>query len=90
MWLDVKKHLVEQLKRELDANGIEIPFQQQVVYVKRGAKKTGRGQRNGSQQRDVYDDDDYDSIGGGNNVGMPPGPSSSAGVNLEEAAGKGG
>ena len=35
VWFDMKKKLVEQLKHVLDANGVEIPFPQRVVYVAR-------------------------------------------------------
>lgn len=81
VWFDVKKQLVEQLKRELDTQGIEIPFPQQVVYVRQEAKKK-KNPRKGSQQNGGNDDGDN----GGNNAAMPPGQSSSAGVNLEEVA----
>ena len=33
VWFDMKKQLLEQIKRALDANGIEIPFPQRVVYL---------------------------------------------------------
>lgn len=33
VWFDMKKQLVEQLKAELDRNGIELPFQQRVVRL---------------------------------------------------------
>jgi small-conductance mechanosensitive channel len=39
VWFDMRKLLVEQIKGELDANGIEIPFPQQVVHVRQGRKK---------------------------------------------------
>ncbi len=32
VWFDMKKQLVEQIKRELDAKGIEIPFPQRVLH----------------------------------------------------------
>lgn len=33
VWFDIRKQLVEQVKRELDSNKIEIPFPQRVVYL---------------------------------------------------------
>ncbi|AIF83399.1 small-conductance mechanosensitive channel [Candidatus Nitrososphaera evergladensis SR1] len=39
VWFDMKKQLVEQIKRELDSKGIEIPFPQQVVYVREEGRR---------------------------------------------------
>ncbi|MEM2140935.1 mechanosensitive ion channel family protein [Nitrososphaera sp.] len=39
VWFDMKKQLVEQVKRELDAKGIEIPFPQRVLHLPGPAKK---------------------------------------------------
>jgi len=39
VWFDMKKQLVEQIKRELDAKGIEIPFPQRVLHVQGPVKK---------------------------------------------------
>lgn len=39
VWFDMKKQLVEQVKRELDAKGIEIPFPQRVLHLPAPAKK---------------------------------------------------
>lgn len=39
VWFDMKKVLVEQIKRELDAKGIEIPFPQRVLHLPAPAKK---------------------------------------------------
>lgn len=39
VWFDMRKQLVEQIKRELDAKGIEIPFPQRVLHVPAPAKK---------------------------------------------------
>lgn len=39
VWFDMKKQLVEQIKRELDAKGIEIPFPQRVLHLPAPAKK---------------------------------------------------
>lgn len=44
VWFDMKKQLVEQIKRELDAKGIEIPFPQRVLHLPDSSKKkTKRG-----------------------------------------------
>lgn len=44
VWFDIRKQLVEQIKRELEANKIEIPFPQRVVYLtdQGGRKPKGR------------------------------------------------
>ncbi len=39
VWFDMKKVLVEQIKRELDAKGIEIPFPQRVLHLPAPSKK---------------------------------------------------
>lgn len=39
VWFDMKKQLIQQIKAELDANGIEIPFPQRVLHVSSGSKK---------------------------------------------------
>jgi small-conductance mechanosensitive channel len=39
VWFDMKKQLVEQIKRELDIKGIEIPFPQRVLHIPTTAKK---------------------------------------------------
>lgn len=39
VWFDMKKQLVQQVKRELDANKIEIPFPQRVVYLNEDRKR---------------------------------------------------
>ncbi|UVS69197.1 mechanosensitive ion channel family protein [Nitrososphaera viennensis] len=39
VWFDMRKLLVEQIKRELETNGIEIPFPQQVVHIKQDRRK---------------------------------------------------
>jgi small-conductance mechanosensitive channel len=33
VWFNMRKQILQQIKRELDANGIEIPFPQRVVYL---------------------------------------------------------
>jgi small-conductance mechanosensitive channel len=43
VWFDMKKQLVEQIKRELDANNIEIPFPHRVVYLASQGKKRKPG-----------------------------------------------
>lgn len=39
LWFDMRKQLVEQVMRTLAASGIEIPFPQRVVYLKKGTKR---------------------------------------------------
>lgn len=39
VWFDVKKQLTQQIKELLDANNIEIPFPQRVVYLAGDGKK---------------------------------------------------
>jgi small-conductance mechanosensitive channel len=42
VWFDMRKHMIQLIKRELDANGIEIPFPQRVVYLaKQGRRRNG-------------------------------------------------
>jgi small-conductance mechanosensitive channel len=42
VWFDMRKRIMQQIKRELDANGIEMPFPQRVVYLaKQGRKRKG-------------------------------------------------
>lgn len=70
VWFDVKKLLVEQIKRELETNGIEIPFPQQVVYVRQQQQRK-KATRKGAPTSALP---------------PGPVSSSSAGVNLEEVA----
>jgi small-conductance mechanosensitive channel len=44
IWFDMRKQIVQQIKRELDANNVEIPFPQRVVYL----TKQGRRRKGGS------------------------------------------
>jgi small-conductance mechanosensitive channel len=44
VWFDMRKQIIQQIKRELDANGIEIPYPQRVVYL----AKQGRRRKSGS------------------------------------------
>ncbi len=41
-WFPMKKRLVEEIKKELDSNGIEIPFPQRVLHVAKGDDAQGR------------------------------------------------
>ncbi len=43
VWFDMKKQLTEQIKRELDAKGIEIPFPQRVLHLPPPARKKSKG-----------------------------------------------
>jgi small-conductance mechanosensitive channel len=44
VWFDMRKQIIQQIKRHLDTNGIEIPFPQRVVYL----AKQGRRRKGGS------------------------------------------
>ena len=44
-WFDMKKQLVQQIKAELDRNGVEIPFPQRVVHMHPAQEKQGTGGR---------------------------------------------
>jgi len=67
VWFDMKKQLVQQVKGELDANKIEIPFPQRVVYFAEqagGRRSKGRttsstpvGEIGGRQQEHVPEND---------------------------------
>ncbi|MEW5841282.1 mechanosensitive ion channel family protein [Nitrososphaera sp.] len=68
-WFEMKKQLLEQVKVVLDANGVEIPFPQRVLYIsKMGEQPKASSPPSPSSAQDR-------------------GAASSAGVNLEEAAG---
>lgn len=42
VWFDMRKQIIQQIKRELDANNVEIPFPQRVVYLaKQGRRRKG-------------------------------------------------
>lgn len=41
VWFDLRKHLIQRIKVELDKNGIEIPFPQRVLRVISGGQKPG-------------------------------------------------
>jgi small-conductance mechanosensitive channel len=45
VWFDMKKELVQQIKAELDRNGVEIPFPQRVVHMHPAQEKQGTGGR---------------------------------------------
>jgi small-conductance mechanosensitive channel len=61
VWFDMRKQITQQIKHELDANNIEIPFPQRVVYL----AKQGRKRRGGSSDapageiREGLDIDEY-------------------------------
>jgi small-conductance mechanosensitive channel len=44
VWFDMRKQIIQQIKRDLDSNGIEIPFPQRVVYL----AKQGRRRKSSS------------------------------------------
>jgi small-conductance mechanosensitive channel len=45
VWFDMRKQIIQQIKKELDASKIEIPFPQRVVYL----AKQGRRRKAGSE-----------------------------------------
>jgi small-conductance mechanosensitive channel len=49
VWFDMRKQIIQQIKRELDASNVEIPFPQRVVYL----AKQGRRHRVGSSDAPV-------------------------------------
>lgn len=46
IWFDMRKQIIAQIKRELDANSIEIPFPQRVVHL----AKEGHRRKDGSSE----------------------------------------
>lgn len=46
VWFDMRKQIIQQIKRELDANNVEIPFPQRVIYL----AKQGRRRKGGSSE----------------------------------------
>jgi small-conductance mechanosensitive channel len=48
VWFDIKKQLIQQIKRVLEANNIEIPFPQRVVYL---ASEERKRKSKGSQEK---------------------------------------
>lgn len=61
IWFDMRKQIIEQIKRELDSNGIEMPFPQRVVYLaKQGRKrKAGSPDAPAGEIRERLDIDEY-------------------------------
>ncbi len=43
VWFELRKEIIQQIKRELDANGLEMPFQQRVVYLARHGRRCKGG-----------------------------------------------
>src|SRR6185503_3214891 len=39
VWFDIRKQIMQQIKRDLESNGIEIPFPQRVVYLAKHSRK---------------------------------------------------
>lgn len=60
VWWDMRKQLVEQVKKELDANKIEIPFPQRVVYL---AEQGGSGRKSRGRTAKIPDGDREMGIG---------------------------
>lgn len=61
IWFDMRKQIIQQIKRELDSNGIEMPFPQRVVYLaKQGRKrKVGSPDAHVGEIREGLDIDEY-------------------------------
>lgn len=61
IWFDMRKQIIQQIKRELDSNGIEMPFPQRVVYLaKQGCKrKTDSPDAIAGEIREGLDIDEY-------------------------------
>jgi len=61
VWFDMRKQIIQQIKRELDASNVEMPFPQRVVYL----AKQGRRRKGGSSDapadeiREGLDIDEY-------------------------------
>lgn len=43
VWFDMRKQIMQQIKRELDANNIEIPYPQRVVYLAKQGRRRKAG-----------------------------------------------
>jgi small-conductance mechanosensitive channel len=61
VWFDMRKQIIQQIKQELDANGIELPFPQRVVYIakqdrrkKGGSSDVPHGEMRGDLNIDEY------------------------------------
>lgn len=61
VWFDTRKQIIQQIKRELDTNGIEMPFPQRVVYLaKQGRRrKAGSPDAPAGEIRERLDIDEY-------------------------------
>ena len=61
IWFDMRKQIIQQIKRELDSNGIEMPFPQRVVYLaKQGRKrKVGTPDAPAEEIREGLNIDEY-------------------------------
>ena len=61
IWFDMRKQIIQQIKRELDSNGIEMPFPQRVVYLaKQGRKrKVGSPDAPAEEIREGLNIDEY-------------------------------
>lgn len=61
IWFDMRKQIIQQIKRELDVNNVEVPFPQRVVYLeKQGRKRKGSSQDAPAEEiRDGLNIDEY-------------------------------
>jgi small-conductance mechanosensitive channel len=61
VWFDTRKQIMQQIKRELDGNGIEMPFPQRVVYFAKQSRrrKTGSSDVAPEEIREGLNIDEY-------------------------------
>jgi small-conductance mechanosensitive channel len=61
VWFDMRKQIIQQIKRELDASNVEMPFPQRVVYLaKQGCRrKGGSSDAPADEIREGLDIDEY-------------------------------
>jgi small-conductance mechanosensitive channel len=43
LWFDLKKQVIEQIMRNLAANGIEMPYPHRVIYLKKSTRRKKPG-----------------------------------------------
>jgi len=61
VWFDMRKQMIQQIKRELDANNVEMPFPQRVVYLAKQSRKRKGGSSDvpADEIREGLDIDEY-------------------------------
>jgi small-conductance mechanosensitive channel len=60
IWFDMRKQIIQQIKRELEANGIEIPFPQRVVYFARQGRRRKGGSSGQQPPEEIHEGLDID------------------------------